>query len=148
MKHPEPTITLLLTDLVFYALGQNYWHDRPIDKELALTIFSLTQNKYLCHIQFNDEDGKPLAKPILWDFAAWQDVAEHTRLARNYSHRQRVERFLFEDNCNTIAKAWQEFTGVDFPNAMIVARKLLTPINERKIRVFYSGLIKTKEEEL
>lgn len=144
----EPTVTILLKDYVAAILGQNYWHDRPISKETALTIFSITQNKFLCFIQFSSEDGKPLEKPVLWDYAAWQDVAEHTRLARNYSHRQRVERFLFEDNVKTISKAWQDYASVSEEAANVVARRVLTPINEKKIRVFYDGLIKTKEEEL
>ena len=147
MKNQQ-TITLLLSDYVKYHLGNGYWSERAISKELALTIFSLTRNEHTCHIQFADQDGRPLDEPILWNYSHWKESLENWNRQKTYSHKMRVERFLFDDNTKTIAKAWVEYSASSDEAAHVLARKLLTKNNISAIRVFFVGLIKTKEEEL
>jgi hypothetical protein len=147
MKNQQ-TITLPLVDLIRLVLGNGYWHYRPIPRTLALTVEALTKNQSSCYIQWTDRNNEELDEPILWDWAAWQQDCVGWERSKVIAHKARVERFLLEDNVNTLLPYFYDFTGIEGDRAKVMLTFMLVKKQYNHIRVFYKGVIKTKEEEL
>ncbi len=144
----DQLITLPLVSFIKSHLGYGHWECRPIPKEIGMIIVALTKNERLAYVQWLDEQNDPLEEPILWDYAHWVASAERHKRAKDYSHKQRVKRFLLEANTLIVGKAYQEFSGVDGEAALVTARMLLEKEKYRQIKVFCREKLLTKEEEL
>lgn len=113
-SNKEPTITITLSQFVQSHLGSSVdTHGNiimsgcakdkmPISRDLALIIFTLTKNQSHCYIEFAGSENPHLRHDMLWDLVAWQNSNEIVEKQKLYSHKRRIERWLFDKNVQTV----------------------------------------------
>lgn len=124
------------------------YYCRPIDKDIADLIFSITENKTLCHIEYPDINSPHLSSPMLWDIGAWNTHYDKWMREKKRAEKERIDRHIFEENVRLIANAYMKFT--ECPNreaAEQLASKLLRNNKLATIKMLgVKKLITTTEE--
>lgn len=160
----NPKITIYLKDFLDSHLGRredgsHMWYCRPVDDNIASVIEHLTGNKHTCYIEHFDStsevverplDSLPLpGKPILWEYSAWVSHSVRWQLSQQRSNKERIQRFIFEQNVKIIAKKFMEFCCVDnLEVAKATAYSMLKNGMYGNIRALGVKKLITKEEEL
>lgn len=143
----EIMITLPLKKFVHYVLGQGYWHDKPIDEDIAAVIEAKTGNQIICYIQHADELSPNLDSPILWNLEAWKTNTERWLRAKRWSDSERAKRNIFEANMKIVTRAVEQELALRGEAAIGAALALLKQNNMNKLRILgISKLIKQESE--
>lgn len=143
-------ITLSVKSFIDVALGRSYWHDRPLPPDVGEILLLITRNspEFGCFIQTRDEFNQPLSEPVLWKYSAWSDSHERYVRQKKRSEEERVKRFIFEANVNTVAKRIAAVLGVTGDAGRMTAIQLVRANKQGTLRFLGVNKLITKEEEL
>lgn len=143
-------ITLSVRSFVNVALGNNYWNDRPLPPDIGELLLLITNNnpEFGCFIQTSDEFNQPLSEPVLWKYSAWSDSHERYMRQKKRSEEDRVRRFIFEANVNTVAKRIAIVLGISGDAGRMTAIQLVRTNKQGTLRFLGVNKLITKEEEL
>ena len=144
----QKAILLDIKEIVDNVLGIT--HYQPITWGLAEAIVKITGNSGLCYVQFPSEDCPEITVPLLWKYSAWATAVERQRQSKLQAERDRIRRFIFEENQSRIKRALLRQDWVSEAQANILAHKMLmrnTPHHQMQIQMLGVVLI-TKESEL
>lgn len=153
------TITICLKDFIQSHLGisldesgnivegQHIWASRPIRKEIADVIYALCGNRHTCYIEYPSEFSMTRG-PKLWAYNDWIQSNELEEKRKKRSHEERVDRFLYVDNVETMARACMKRFGFDYKQSRAMALRWVKQGNKGAMIVCGVDKLKTKEEEL
>ena len=153
------TITIPLKDFIQSHLGisldesgnindgQHIWSARPISKPIADLIFAVCENKHTCYIEYPSEFSMQ-RDPKLWAFNEWLQSNELEERRRKRAHEERVGRFLYEDNVETMTKACMKEFGFTYEQSKAMALRWVKQGNKGAMMICNVDKLKTKESEL
>lgn len=154
---PKQTITIPLTEYIDAILGRwvdekgEYQHQhfsKPIPKDTAFLIFSITQNEHTCFIQWADKYNPELKQPHLWDWAAWQTHSDKWERAKARSDYERQERYVFEANVKMLLHPIMDYFSVPKDNANIIATNWVRKNNTVALEIVGLSRFYTMEDKL
>lgn len=143
----EQQVTVPLNDLIFCILGDydNGWSNATISHSVAAILDFRLEDSLLYKVVFTDQDDKPLEFPQLWRYPDWKTSQEKYYKAKKWSHKQRIERQMFEANIANLSKAISKTSGMYIEDARGLAYTLMKKGNKELLEVF--GMIKIITEE-
>jgi len=142
----QRAILISVADYVTDVLGDNDFVSLPFDR--AEAILQITKNQSLCYIQFPSEECPELTRPLLWNYGAWSSSIERYRKSKERSERERVARWIADENVRRIKKAVLRLGLITDTQAQMLAyRMLINPEKHKTISALNVTLI-TKESEL
>lgn len=127
--------------------SEHLWDSRPIPVEIAEVIFALCNNEHTCYIQFPTEFSLQ-KEPILWSWKAWKASQEDLEKQKAYSHKRRVDKYLYEANVEMMTKAAVKKFGFDENKARAMALRWVSQGNNGALFICGISEYKKKEEEL
>lgn len=118
------TITLPLDQFLQYITshGETY-----VPKLFGDIIVGLTKNHPDCgyYVEQRDLMGQPLPFPKVWQYSVWKQSNDLLQKQRDYSEKQRQERFVFDANVKLVKRAARQVLLLSDEHASILAYKLV-----------------------
>ena len=127
--------------------GSRIHSSRPISFHLAELILALCENKHTCYIEFPPAYSIQ-RDPVIWSWKDWIDSQERHERRKAQAHKDRIERFLYEDNVELVTKGLVKEMGFDEDKARAMAFRAVRTNNKGLLFVSKVEKLKTKEEEL
>lgn len=149
MSKPEtPMVTVPLPLLIRGLLGDGYWHNRPIEPEMAELILLHTRNEgQYCYIETVDEFSEHLEKPVLWEWARWRYSSDAHERAKARSAKEMEEYMVLNHNVGLVTRALMFYAALDEQRAKQTANKWVRSGAVDKCKgVGVKRLAKTKED--
>jgi hypothetical protein len=149
----QDTITIPTRDLIWNILGddQQGLSCAQITPTTAMILHEKLEGSFQWCVEYFDVEGTRLPIPILWRYADWQTSRSKFLRQKDYSERQRIERWLLAANVETLSRAIMRkvrvpeeyaksmaYDMIKNPNGMIVisgffgVEKLKTDVKELK----------------
>lgn len=127
--------------------GDNLYPFKPIKLSIAELLYAMCENKHTCYIEFPSPNSIQ-NDPILWSWKAWILSQERYEKIKAHSHKERINRHLYNDNVETLTKAIIKEFGFDEEKAKVMAYKWTSQKNKSALVILKLEKYKTKEEEL
>lgn len=150
-RKEETNITIPLKDFIDSHLNWELHHYRPLNNTLATIIFNITKNNpdYGCYVQWPDDELSPnQTQPILWRYNVWADDYERRKKAKVISDNLREKSFIFAANMKILTVAVMDYCYLSKEAAHVVAHKMLTKGEWKKIAIICETPMCTKMEDI
>lgn len=138
-----------LDDLLEAILPARTEQNKALPKSIALILANALKDRLDYKIQFNDFDGKELEHPLLWLYNDWYNQSTRYYAEKEKSEKERVERWIRNQNIDNLTKALMKSQGFDRKYAEETAISLLRKgATMEVLEVFGLRKLITKENEL
>lgn len=146
---PQTQLPVLteLADLVANILGDA--HYKSITRKMALAIYSTTENRHTCFIQFYSHEGEEFEYPVLWYYGQWVESLDRWKVQKAYSQKLQDEAWILTANIELVKKELLRRWLLGDTWANILATKWIRHLDECQWKVDGLGVkLKTKVEEI
>ena len=147
-KTEQDTITIPTRDLIWCILGddQQGLSCAQVTPAVAMILHEKLKGSQKWCVEYDDVEGNRLAIPILWRYVDWQSSRSRFIRQRNYSERQRIERWLLSANVETLSKAIMRKVRVPEEYAKSMAYDMIKNPNGMVVITGFVGVEKLKTD--
>jgi hypothetical protein len=146
----QQTITIPLHDLIFCSLGDdlNGLACAEVTPIVGVVLDNLLKNSLKWKIEFNDWDGEPLQRPVLWRFQDWKTESSRIERLRLYAEKEQIVSGIRQENLRRIKRVLMDKHHLMENYAEMLAYKLLKGEAKEAIKFFGVEHLADKEEDI
>lgn len=145
----QPLITIPLDDLIQLIMDGDVntarYVRRELPKDTALILQEVLKNRLDWKIDFNPADGS--SGPYMWKYNDWYEDYQRWLKRKEQSEKERVERWIKEENLRRITKGLMRKQCLDEKYARRTAESLLEKGAGLEILGLLAGITKLVEKE-